>query len=162
MAKLTGKTHLLLKQYKLDDLVYLASTNKLVKNKSNEFDVPGFTVHNYFNLMKKEFEKNKHTYTNIILDKSYMLSHSYMEIIFKSWKLKKATLFILYDDKQLPLPASQSSKYESEPITEMIGFNDLPKIELTKNYRFTEEMRPIADFYRNNWFCSNWKGWNVW
>ena len=97
----TGKTYLLLKQYKLYDSVYLAPTNELVKNKSKEFNVQGFTAHDYFNLMNNG-EKNTETYTNIILDKAYMLSCSYMERILKSWKLKKANLFIQYDDKQLP------------------------------------------------------------
>ena len=114
-SKGTGKTYLLLKQYKLYDSVYLAPTNELIKNKSKEFNVQGFTAHDYFNLMNNG-EKNTEIYTNIILDKAYMISCSYMERILKSWKLRKANLFILYDDKQLPLPPPPHVKEEVEKI----------------------------------------------
>ena len=96
------------------------------------------------------------TYVNIILDKAYMLSTSYMERILKSWKWKKANLFILYDDKQLPPPNSSfvNKKGDVEeilPLTKSPLFNKLPKIELTKNYRFTDNLGELADFYRNNY-----------
>ena len=56
----TGKTYPLLKQYKLYNLVYLAPTNELVKNKTKEFNVPGFTAYDYFNLMNNAKKIQKH------------------------------------------------------------------------------------------------------
>ena len=51
-------------------------------------------------------EKNAQVYVNIILNEAYMLLTSYIKRILNSWKLRKANLFILYDDKQLPPPST--------------------------------------------------------
>ena len=84
--------------------------------------------------------------------------------ILSSWKLRNSNLIILYNDKQLPPPSSFISFYTSVgeeilPITEIPFFNNIPKIVLTKNYRFTDELGDIAEFYRNNYLCM--KCWGV-
>ena len=63
-------------------------------------------------------------------------------------ELRKANLFILYDDKQMPPPNTSS---EILPLTKSLLFNKLPKIEWTKNYRFTDNLGELAEFYRNNY-----------
>ncbi|MCK4968310.1 MAG: AAA family ATPase [Candidatus Aenigmarchaeota archaeon] len=152
-----GKTHYFLKNSCLPDLIYVAPTNRLCREKSEEYDgIKSCTLAKF--LGNGCFPERDHS--NVVIDEASMIDEITMKNLIKIQQVKRITIIIAgdigYQIKPYKMKTKNGAnlaknwKYNAKNLIQNLTDNGFITIKFEKNYRCKDaNLLKLLNFTRN-------------